>query len=351
MAPLASLYFLGVLVCIRAAPQSCEAEDDLFSALQSSVRYPKGDLGSEQASQERGSTETCLPAEAGEKAPVAGMFSSNDGSILGLSMQKGERVDISGIFCVGAESMALLQRESGSSSVVDMERTLATKRGVKGEYPELQVCTDLEYGTYPAAKKPFCGQDDSYGCTKKSIVAKCGKIENACCLDADGSCSDGDDSVACRHVWKPPGYGELKFCTETGYETGARCAARGKYGCTKSKIEEFCGNMDNACCYDTDGSCTDGDDIVHCIKVRPAPYQELDMCLDNNTSPELCFGTNQYGCSEKRIKRWCGELSEACCSDPDGSCSDGDDRVKCKCKEPSDNNDRTFDENGCKKSR
>lgn len=49
------------------------------------------------------------------------------------------------------------------------------------------------------------------------------------------------------------------------------CGGNNFYDCSARLIEAYCGTMANACCSDTDLSCKDGDDNIHCLGEPPTP--------------------------------------------------------------------------------
>jgi len=301
-----------------------------------------------------------LAVEAGEVAPIDGIFKSH---VTGTQVivQRGAVAQGFGTFCVSRVSLALLQRSHRMSSVSELDRTLSSKgeggneetgeggnedtdeavRGKfgggdttdeKGNYPALDACTD-SIGVGEA----FCGGVNQYGCSEAGIINNCGSTENACCSDEDGSCTDGDDFVKCKTEVtqpppEPPSYGALALCSDTGVWASDTvvCSGHNEYGCDIDSLVAICGAVDRACCSDDDGSCADGDDEVKCRPALPPTYGSLDSCSDTGSVGDtICWGENKYECTTAHMEAECGSVSNACCSDDDGSCVDGDDNVKC----------------------
>jgi len=308
---------IGFALACGAFSMDTTCDDDVVSALQQSalqhssknkqVRahtdvYDRLADVLKQASS--GASQICLSVLEGDEAPVAGVFSSDHGV---MDVERGYVAESSGRFCADAAVVSLLQRSMGAETMGGMERALSLK-GVdgtakgKGKPSPSPSPTPVAPSPTPVAPSPTPGAAD-YG-----VLAKC-----------------------------------------SNPYIGIHCGGVNRYGCSKAKIVELCDSLDNACCDDEDGSCADGDDNVKCIKnphagmgghggggaVEAPPYGSLAMCqqgqplVDFGGQTYFCSGTRQYGCNAKDIKAQCGGLAKACCSDADGSCEDGDDRVSC----------------------
>jgi len=248
--------------------------------------------------------------------------------------------------CGSVENACCSDEDESCSNGSDMVKCITADVNEK-DYGTLPQCTTT-YGSF------YCEGTNQYGCTKAQIETACGSLSNACCADKDESCDDGDDKVKCvarittstsTNAPDAPPYGSLPSCNGNFYGQ-FYCSGDGIYGCNQDDIVDGCGSLDNACCNDDDGSCEDGDDDVRCIasqggggdgsgngndstsSASPPDYGAVPLCNGRETSGAFCSGTNQYGCTQQWIDDKCGER-EACCADDDGSCADGDDKIKC----------------------
>jgi len=69
----------------------------------------------------------CVPVFVGQVAPIAGVFSSGDGSIVKQVVERGEQASTVGEFCIDQATAALLQRSFSISNVAGMEQVVAAK--------------------------------------------------------------------------------------------------------------------------------------------------------------------------------------------------------------------------------
>jgi len=245
--------------------------------------------------------------------------------------------------CGSVENACCSDPDGSCSNGSDMVKCITADVNEK-DYGSLPQCT-ATYGSF------YCEGTNRYACTKAEIEKACGSLSNACCDDQDKSCDDGDDVVKCvalittltsTDAPDAPPYGSVPSCNGNFYGQ-FYCSGDGIYGCDQDAIVDGCGSLDNACCNDDDGSCEDGDDDVRCIASQggggdgsnngndiasPPDYGSVPLCNGRTTSGASCSGTNQYGCTQQKIDDMCGER-EACCADDDGSCADGDDKIKC----------------------
>eukprot|EP01059_Diplonema_ambulator_P030329 TRINITY_DN5151_c0_g1_i9.p1 TRINITY_DN5151_c0_g1~~TRINITY_DN5151_c0_g1_i9.p1 ORF type:complete len:6713 (+),score=1239.17 TRINITY_DN5151_c0_g1_i9:1796-20140(+) len=137
-----------------------------------------------------------------------------------------------------------------------------------------------------------CGSDSQYGCPLKVI---CERGMTPCCSDPDGACDDGDDRVACV---------PYAACPSSGSKTRV-CGAVNAYGCP---VGVTCNPTQTACCSDTDGSCTDGDDDVSCVAPNSDECQSVGNTVCANalrgaqtcTDPSSAVGDWQCVCSSPK---------------------------------------------------
>jgi len=218
----------------------------------------------------------CVPVSTGQMAPIAGFFTASDDSMVHHKVNRDAVAHTSGKFCVESATLALLQRsfsidtsdldlavsrksDSGGTTTegTTTEGTITEKTGGGsdgfGLLGSLQGCADTG-----SVGNVFCQGTNRYACKQALVVESCGALGNACCADVDGDCGDGDYAVKCIQP-------NLRSCNDTGSVGDDKCPWCVALQMCDECYTESCGGVDNACCADEDGSCTDGDTNVRCI--------------------------------------------------------------------------------------
>lgn len=338
-----SLAFCLFTSAVAVSDQNCPGtpEDDVISALQQNVQRVDVSVGHEDVSVSLrlnnvfqqladGAHRICVAAAEGEVVPVAGVLTTSNGV---QELAQGRVVGQSGRFCAEAAAVSMLQRSSGMATAADVERSLAAKK---------QKDTTVEGAT--KSKKGSGSPSPSDGGDGNGPEPTPEPEPTPSSPSGGGNGGHGGQDPTPSPSpggGEPPSYGSLPSC-DNDYWEGYNCQGENQYFCNQADIEENCGSLDNACCADADGSCEDGDDDVRCKTnpyngngdggdggdSTPPDYGTVEMCGDRATSDAYCQGTNQYGCTQSGIADMCGDR-QPCCADTDGSCTDGDDHVKC----------------------
>lgn len=106
---------MALLMTFAVAADVCET--DIMSALQARPRAEEG----------RYQHGVCTSVQPGQRAPIDGVFTANDGSEVNYGAKRGELAQSAGRFCVDEPTVALLQRAFSVTEVSEFEGLLRTK--------------------------------------------------------------------------------------------------------------------------------------------------------------------------------------------------------------------------------
>lgn len=362
------------LVCVAdATPASCDTpEDDVLSALQYAVKVKEHDMPMDGGATPGVECTTCKGQEHNME------MSAPDSNLDGLWKCHNYQEDENNAWCA-ATSM----HEGFEMKFNGGDETLTPGCG------RCWCCTLNGFvpgPPAPAAVLPpvFSGVVEHSDWQCHDFVTEGGDNEWCSGSPMNGPFqirfTAGDDDLApgCGDCWCckrdtrekcPDWFGNIQMCGEQELKplpdgtVATKCLGMAEDSCTEVHLKDTCGSVEQACCVDEDGSCSDNDYNFACLKqtmTKPSPAPvpvppvvaggsvahawmgTRPQCGDSELLPlnhgtMACRGENHgttdwvRPCEESTIA-FCADPRwglGSCCSDKDGDCTNDDYHFSC----------------------
>merc|ERR1740117_1153383 len=130
--------------------------------------------------------EVCRSVEVGQKAPIDGVFTANDGSKVSYRATRGDVAQSAGRFCVDEPTVALLQRAFSVSDVSDFDVLVQKKKTTTEEgSTEATASTEATVSRKRGKKSRHNSSTGARACDRRTCDRRTGHVDDD---DDDDTC-------------------------------------------------------------------------------------------------------------------------------------------------------------------